>query len=242
MSTDDSLLDSTAETTAGDPLAADPATGEPATGESAAAQAPLGRVARRRDRRVRDILTAAAEVLAERGYQGFVLDEVAERVDLTKASLYHYFPSRDELVSSCLEQLGDSMNERLRTLVADHPGTATEQLTLLITAQLELTTWSRPEMARLFLQPVELPEPYRGRTRRVREQHDEIFRNVVRRGIATGEFGGRHVGDGDIALHNLYGAINHVPIWFRSRRRLDFDRMAAAVAGNALRLFSAPAD
>ena len=115
--------------------------------------------------------------------------------------------------------------------------TATEQLTLLVTAQLELTTWSRPEMARLFLQPVELPEPYRGRTRRVREQHDEIFRTVVRRGIAAGEFGGAHVGDGVIALHNLYGAINHVPIWFRGRRRQDFDRMAEAVAGNVLRLF-----
>ncbi len=235
MSTDDSFLGTAAETTVADPAVADPE-----TVESETTQAPPGRVARRRDRRVRDILTAAAEVLAERGYQGFVLDEVAERVDLTKASLYHYFPSRDELVSSCLEQLGSSMNEQLLDLVADHAGPASEQLRLLVTAQLELTTWSRPEMARLFLQPVELPEPYRGRTRRVREQHDEIFRSVVRRGIAAGEFGGAYVGDGDIALHNLYGAINHVPIWFRSRRRRDFDQMAEAVAGNVLRLFRSP--
>lgn len=235
MSTEDPHIGTAARGTVTDTGTVDPATVDPAT-----VQAPPGRIARRRDRRVRDILTAAAEVLAERGYQGFVLDEVAERVDLTKASLYHYFPSRDELVSSCLEQLGSSMNEQLLDLVADHPGSASEQLMLLVTAQLELTTWSRPEMARLFLQPVELPEPYRSRTRRVREQHDEIFRSVVRRGIATGEFGGAHVGNGDIALHNLYGAINHVPIWFRGRRRRDFDQMAQDVAGSVLRLFRPP--
>lgn len=202
---------------------------------------PPSRVARRRDQRVRAILTAAAEVLAERGYQGFVLDEVAERVDLTKASLYHYFPSRDELVSSCLEYLGTSLIQQLRALVEGHRGSASEQLSLLIIARLELTTWSRPEMARLFLQPVELPEPYRSRTRRLRAEHDEIFRAVIRRGIDEGEFGDPGVeatgGAADVALHNLYGAMNHVPVWFRGRRRRDFDQMAEAVAGSLLRLF-----
>ena len=198
--------------------------------------APSARVARRRDQRVRSILTAAADVLAERGYRGFVLDEVAERVDLTKASLYHYFPSRDELVGSCLEFLGDSMNHQLREVVADHPGDAGEQLRLLVTAQLELTTWSRPEMARLFLQPLELPEPLRTRIRRLRREHDAIFREVVRRGVASGEFGGPAVDD-EVALHNLYGAMNHVPTWFRGRRRREFDEIADSVATNLLRLF-----
>jgi AcrR family transcriptional regulator len=138
---------------------------------------------------LREIL-AAADVLAERGYQGFVLDEVAERVDLTKASLYHYFSSRDELVGSCLEYLGDIMIEQLRAEVAARPGGAAEQLRRLVVAQLELTIWSHQETARLFLQPVELPEPHRARVRELRARHDEIFRMVVRRGVANGEFTG----------------------------------------------------
>ncbi|GAA2536089.1 MULTISPECIES: TetR/AcrR family transcriptional regulator [Pseudonocardia] len=192
-----------------------------------------GRVARRRDRKVQDILAAAAVVLAERGYHGLSLDEIAERLDLTKASLYHYFPSKEELVSSCLEQLGSSLNGELRDLVVAHPGTATEQLTLLITRQLELIVRTRPEMARLFLQPLDWPETYRRRTRRLREGHDAIFRAVVRRGIADGEFDV----DEDVAMHNLYGAMNYVPVWFRGRRKRDFDAASAAVAANLLRLF-----
>lgn len=192
-----------------------------------------GRVARRRDRKVQEILAATAEVLARRGYHGVSLDEVAERLDLTKASLYHYFPSKEELVSSCLEQLGGALNEQLRNLVECHPGTATEQLRLLIRSHLDLVVRTRPEMARLFIQPQDWPEPYRRRTRRLRAEHDAIFRGVVRRGVELGEF----VVDEDVALHNLYGAMNHVPVWFRGRRKKDFDVAATAVAASLLRLF-----
>lgn len=41
----------------------------------------------------------------------------------------------------------------------------------------------------------------------------------------------------DVAMHNLYGAMNHVPLWFRGRRKKDLDAAAAAVASNLLRLF-----
>lgn len=199
----------------------------------AARQPSPGRVARRRDRKVQDILSAVAEVLAERGYHGLSLDEIADRLDLTKASLYHYFPSKEVLVGACLDQLGSSLNDQLRSVVEANPGTATEQLGLLIRSQLDLIVRTRPEMARLFIQPQDWPEPYRRRTRRLREQHDAIFRAVVRRGIALGEF----VVDEDVAMHNLYGAMNHVPVWFRGRRKKDLDAAAAAVASNLLRLF-----
>jgi AcrR family transcriptional regulator len=187
---------------------------------------------------VQDILSAAAEVLAERGYHGLSLDEIADRLDLSKASLYHYFPSKEALVSSCLEQLGGALNDQLRSLVEAHPGTATEQLGLLIRSQLDLIVRTRPEMARLFIQPQDWPEPYRRRTRRLREEHDAIFRAVVRRGVELGEF----VVDEDVAMHNLYGAMNHVPVWFRGRRKKDLDVAAVAVASNLLRLFHPSAE
>src|SRR3954463_703850 len=98
----------------------------------AAAEVPLSRVARRRDRKVQDILTAAADVLAERGYHGMSLDEIADRLDLTKATLYHYFPSKEALVSACLEAIATRSNERLASVAVDTVGTASERLRRLI--------------------------------------------------------------------------------------------------------------
>ncbi|MGH3183425.1 MAG: helix-turn-helix domain-containing protein, partial [Streptosporangiaceae bacterium] len=48
-----------------------------------------GRVQRRRGRRTKEILTAAAELFGERGYEAVSLEDVAERLDVTKGSLYY---------------------------------------------------------------------------------------------------------------------------------------------------------
>jgi AcrR family transcriptional regulator len=202
----------------------------------ASAEVPVSRVARRRDQKVQDILTAAADVLAERGFHGMSLDEIADRLDLTKATLYHYFPSKEALVSACLEVLATRINDRLAEVAADSVGTASERLSRLISTQLVIIVRDQPQMARMFLQPMDWPESYRQRSKALRRQHDMVFRSVVREGIASGEF----EVDEQIAMHNLHGAINYVPVWFRSKRKKDIDAMAAAVADNLLRLFRAP--
>ena len=68
---------------------------------------PLRRSDRRRAKRVDDILRVATGLLAERGYAATNLDEIAEVLDLSKASLYHYFPSKEHLILACLDRVGD---------------------------------------------------------------------------------------------------------------------------------------
>ncbi|MFI6348830.1 TetR/AcrR family transcriptional regulator [Streptomyces sp. NPDC050560] len=51
-----------------------------------------------------EILRAAFEVIAERGYRGATLGAVAERVGLTQQGLLHYFPTKEALLLAVLEQ------------------------------------------------------------------------------------------------------------------------------------------
>lgn len=193
------------------------------------------RAERRRDRRVASILTAAADVLSHRGYHRLNLDEIADRLDLTKASLYHYFPSKEALVSACLDSLASAANQRLAEAAAVVSGSASERLTALVKVQLSIIVREQPQLAALFLQPLDWPDQYRQATRAFRLEHDTIFRAVVRSGLDSGEFAVEE----DVAMHNLYGAMNYTPVWFRGRSKRDFDAMATAVAANLLRLFVA---
>ncbi|WP_435059473.1 TetR/AcrR family transcriptional regulator [Streptomyces sp. bgisy060] len=59
--------------------------------------------ARSEERRA-DILRAALEVMAERGYRGATLGSVAERVGLTQQGLLHYFPTKEALLVAVLEE------------------------------------------------------------------------------------------------------------------------------------------
>ena len=51
------------------------------------------------------LLQAATHLLAERGYEGTALQDIAERVKVRKQSLLHYFPSKDALREAVLEEL-----------------------------------------------------------------------------------------------------------------------------------------
>ncbi|WP_030908802.1 TetR/AcrR family transcriptional regulator [Streptosporangium amethystogenes] len=62
-----------------------------------------------RESRREEILLAALDVFAERGYTGASIASIAERVGLSQQGVLHYFPSKDRLLAEVL-QLRDERN------------------------------------------------------------------------------------------------------------------------------------
>jgi AcrR family transcriptional regulator len=54
-------------------------------------------------RRVEEIVTAAATLFAQRGFDGTSMNAIAKAAGLTIGSLYQYFPSRDAIVDAVAE-------------------------------------------------------------------------------------------------------------------------------------------
>ena len=67
---------------------------------------------RRSDTRER-IQQVALDLFVEQGYEGTSLREIAERLDVTKAALYYHFRTKEDIVSSLLDDLAASMDEVL---------------------------------------------------------------------------------------------------------------------------------
>ena len=57
-------------------------------------------------RRHREVLLAGLTLIAERGYAGASLRELARRLGMQQPSLYHYFASKEELVHQVIEHFG----------------------------------------------------------------------------------------------------------------------------------------
>lgn len=60
------------------------------------------------DRR-REVIDAALELLAEQGYAGASLRKVAAKVGIAQPSLYHYFPTKEDLVEQVLATYAGEM-------------------------------------------------------------------------------------------------------------------------------------
>jgi len=174
---------------------------------------------RRRSRRIGEILATTAELVGEKGYSNTSLDEVADRLDLAKASIYHYFDSKEALVLSMLSSCHEYVVGRLNQ-IADGDGTAEERLRQLIATQISLSTKEIPQFIRLFLHPMGWPEPLAASVRRFREENDAVFRRVIDQGVEAGEF---HLESPAVSRLCMQGALSFIPEWFKVSAASDTD-------------------
>jgi AcrR family transcriptional regulator len=147
------------------------------------------------------ILTAAAEVISERGVQNTRISDVAERAGTSAPGVLYWFRSKDELLAEALtfsdDRFYDSLTEALAGL-----GSATERLARLVEqwpaagdgeTMLWMELWVRA-----------LRDPKLAQTReRLDRRWREALADVIREGHASGEFGGDDADD--LAL--LLGAL-----------------------------------
>lgn len=76
--------------------------------------------------RPREILDAARDLFASKGFEATRMDEVAAAVGVTKPAVYRYFPGKDQLISALLEQDLAIPSRALHLWINEHPGPVRE--------------------------------------------------------------------------------------------------------------------
>ncbi|WP_121002844.1 TetR/AcrR family transcriptional regulator [Saccharothrix australiensis] len=68
------------------------------------------------------MLDVAERVFAERGYLAASMDEIAERVGVSKPMLYEYFGSKEGLLIGCIHRARTELLDRTQRAIADADG------------------------------------------------------------------------------------------------------------------------
>ena len=162
-------------------------------------------------RRSVEIIEAAAQVFAERGYHGATTQDIADILHIRQASLYYYVPSKEaalELV--CIQGVAGFFETA--QAVAAGPGTARERLSGLIRAHMA-PILDRGNFVRVFLtQRQFLPNRSRRRVGKWSRGLEKIFETVIRDGMRRGEF--RADLDPRLATLAILGLANAVAAWY----------------------------
>ena len=177
-------------------------------------------------RRAPQIIEAAARVFAERGFHGATTQDIADVLGIRQASLYYYFSSKEaalELV--CLKGV-EGFFEAGKTITAG-PGTARERLILLINSHLSPLI-DRSDFVSVFLNERQhLPAESRRRIGRWARGLERIFEEVIKEGVAEGEF--RADLNARLATLAILGMCNAAQRWHR-KENVEVARIAAEFA------------
>ncbi len=179
-----------------------------------------------RRRRAPQIIEAAARVFAERGFHGATTQDIADVLGIKQASLYYYFSSKEaalELV--CLRGV-EGFFEAAKAIAA-RPESARKRLALLINSHLSPLV-DRADFVKVFLNERQhLPTESRRRIGRWSRGLERIFEEVIKEGIANGEF--LAALDPRTATLAILGMCNAVSSWQRNEN-VDVAQLSAEFA------------
>ena len=196
------------------------------------APVPESRVARKRAERRRLVEQTAAEVFAQKGYDGANFEEIAARLDMRGASLYYYYSSKEELFLRAIENATAEVLERLRP-IAESDLPAEERLRRLFVEQVFIETRDYPAFAPLFLMSV--PEPaVAERLAELGREHSLVFRNLAREVAKQHGVPRRQA---TIAVLLALGSLSYIHSWYDPNGPLALEQLAEEVAHQLLQPF-----
>jgi TetR/AcrR family transcriptional regulator, cholesterol catabolism regulator len=167
------------------------------------------------DRR-QDVLRAATSVFLRRGYHHATLGEVAAELSLTKAGLYHYFGSKQEILEAICDQAMTAV-EKVLTAGLALPGTAEDRLRRAAGRYLDLFL-SDGSLTILVRHFDDLSERVRARMCRRRQRLEARTGRTLEEGVRQGVF---DAADTHLAVLAVFGTINWTHSWYERDGRLS---------------------
>ena len=169
-----------------------------------------------------EICRAAARIFRDRGFDATAVSDIARALRMTKAGLYHYFPSKEamlfEIMSFGMERMEDVVMRPARSIRDPEA-----RLRHMLMQHAHIITRAEGVVAQLFHEQRALPAAMRKVVNEQERRYFHLVRDTLKELKTAGRL--RDV-DPSIAALSLIGMIQWMPRWFREDGPLTIDEAA----------------
>ena len=169
-----------------------------------------------------DILEAAAQVFRQKGFHGASMNDIADAVNLQKASLYHHVSSKQEILVDILDQALQLLLERISVITVQDIS-ADKKLRLMVREYLQILVDNIDLATVLLFEHRALERRQQSRHIPNRNKFEALWRNVITEGVETKVF---KCDDPALTARALLGLLNWTITWFHA----DGDKTIQQVA------------
>lgn len=169
-----------------------------------------------------DILDAAAQVIRRKGFHGASMADIAEAVQLQKASLYHHVSGKQEILLALLERALEMLFEQV-DFIAKQTEPADEKLRKMMQVYLRLLAENSDLSAVLLFEHRSLKPEQHARHIPNRDRFEALWREAIQDGVRAGLFA---CSDVALAVRALMGILNWTLTWYRPDGPLTIEQIA----------------
>lgn len=179
--------------------------------------------AEQRELKRQAVLSTAAQLFNERGFQATSLDDIAARLNVSKPTLYYYVKNKDEILIECVRSGLQTMLESIeQTRVAG--GKAIDQLITCMRIYTRIVTQDFG-MCVIRISDTELPAERRAELRQLKSGIDQAFRRLIKACVKEKAIAPC---DPKITAFMIAGALCWVGQWYRPGGTLTPEKIADA--------------
>jgi TetR/AcrR family transcriptional regulator, cholesterol catabolism regulator len=181
------------------------------------------------------IVAASVELFNQQGYGRTTLDQVADSLNMTKPFIYQYFKSKNEILADICSRAIKIAHDSLDRAIAQQ-GTPTARLQTITRDFMQAVLEHQAHAAIYSREEKELSAADREAINALRRKFDHRLVDILKAGVATGEF---QVEDVQMAALAIGGIIGWSPVWYRPQGRLTREEVCEKAANLVLSMVRA---
>jgi AcrR family transcriptional regulator len=171
------------------------------------------------------VLKTAAQLFLEKSYGRTSLNDVADRLNITKPALYHYFRNKEEILLECY-RLGTTLIGETLDNIASDCGTGLEKVEAFIYSYANVMTVNFGRCV-MRLDDGDLSSAALAEVRNYKRKIDRRLRSFIQEGIEDGSIAPC---DAKIAAFAIAGAVNWICQWYEPEGALSAEEIASQFA------------
>lgn len=175
-------------------------------------------------------------LFAARGYAATGIRDVARDAGITTAALYHYMGGKQDLLLTIMREGMHGLLELARASLREAT-TPPEELAALARAHI---TFNGRNLLETYVGDTEirsLDDANRGRLVKLRDQYEELWADVIRRGVESGDF---QISDQKLFRLAAIQMVNGVAYWYRPSGERSLTAIADEFADFVLAMAGCP--
>lgn len=183
------------------------------------------------------VLVAALSNFQKFGYHGTSMRDIARDADITVASIYHHFGSKQEILQDIMARALSDVISLTRSALLGAGPSPSDQLRALMTAWILFHTSRQPEALVGASEIRSLDVAGHRLVVALRDEQERMFRDVVKRGVERGEFACPYPLE---AVRAIITMGYSVASWYHPKGGLSPEEMAGRYAELALATVRGP--
>ncbi|MFC7356548.1 TetR/AcrR family transcriptional regulator [Jejudonia soesokkakensis] len=167
--------------------------------------------------RKQEIISVAAQLIKEKGYNAVSMRDIAIAMDMKAASLYNHIKGKQEILATLIVNVAEEFTNGMKFILSED-ASALKKIEKIIEIHIDITVNYSENIAALNNDWMHLEGDALKKVVQMRDDYENNFRSIIKKGITEGDIQPKHP---EVILFSILSTLRTLYLWSEKRGKMD---------------------